>query len=102
MDKQSGIASHSVGAVEEILGTAILGDRQNGHDKIHPAAEFIINMGDELLVSSVNPRENSITEEPKRKTIVLADDNPVIADSTHVYLKRLVTIWSRQKMAGQV
>ena len=75
----SELASHSVEAAEKLLQMKIVGIRRDEYDKLLPRGNFVLNVGDELLISSIYT--DSLLEDKKQieqKKIVLINDNPVI------------------------
>ncbi len=75
----SELASHSVGVAERLLQAKIVGVRRDDNDKILPEEDFVIRVGDKLLITSI--KRDSLSEKPKQieqKKIVLIDDNPVV------------------------
>jgi len=75
---ESGLASHSVEAAEKILKKKIVGVRRVGIDILLPDAHFIVEIDDELLVSTITDSNFSGPQVIEQKKIILVDDNPVI------------------------
>ena len=62
-----------------MLQAKIVGVRRDDNDKILPEEDFVIRVGDKLLITSI--KRDSLSEKPKQieqKKIVLIDDNPVV------------------------
>ena len=90
------LAGHAVEVANTLLGCKIIGLRRLDKDYLLPAADFKIEVGDQLMVVNVNDAEGS-DELIEAKKIVLIDDNPVIRTLyTRLFQKAGYTIITAQ------
>ncbi len=78
VNKESALVSSSVESAERKLQATIIGVRRNGVDSLLPAADFLLETGDEVYISQSSAIQIVEPISVKKKKIVLIDDNPVI------------------------